>query len=361
VWTQSSARVDPRLHIGRTTSPKREPRNPSPILRAMSALVLGKLAAIFAIALLGWVVGKLRWLGPPTMDPARTLSNAAFYIFVPALLFRTTARLEASALPWSTLFAYFVPTLLLLVGVYAAEKWRNRCASIPAALPSVRAITAVFGNAVQVGIPMAAALFGEAGLAIHITLVSLHSLTILTVLTAIVELDLARERHRGREGTATLWATLRTTVRNTVIHPVVLPVLAGLVWNLTGIGLPTVADEILQTLGQAVVPLCLVLIGMSLAYYGTQGAARSAGVLAAVKLLVLPALVLVIGRWVIGLQGLPLAVVVMMAAMPVGSNALIFSQRYSTLQAEASAAIVFSTLAFVATAPLWLAVLHVVG
>ena len=49
---------------------------------------------------------------------------------------------------------------------------------------------------------------------------------------------------------------------------------------------------------------------------------------AALKLLVLPALVLVIGRWVIGLQGLPLAVVVMMAAMPVGSNALI-ERRYA--------------------------------
>ena len=33
-----------------------------------------------------------------------------------------------------------------------------------------------------------------------------------------------------------------------------------------------------------------------------------------------------------------------MAALPVGSNALIFSQRYGTLQAETSAAIVFSTL-----------------
>jgi len=327
----------------------------------MSALVLSKLAAIFAIALLGWIVGKLRWLGPPTMDPARTLSNAAFYIFVPALLFRTTARLEFGALPWSTLLAYFVPVLLLLVCLYAAEKWRHRHASIPPALPSVRAITGVFGNAVQVGIPMASALFGEAGLAIHITLVSLHSLVILTVLTAMVELDLARERHRGGDGDGRLWATLRTTVRNTVIHPVVLPVLAGFAWNLGGLGLPAAADEILQTLGQAVVPLCLVLIGMSLAYYGTQGAARSAGALAAVKLLVLPALVLVIGRWVIGLQGLPLAVVVVMAAMPVGSNALIFSQRYATLQAEASASIVFSTVAFVVTAPLWLAVLYWVG
>jgi malonate transporter and related proteins len=50
-------------------------------------------------------------------------------------------------------------------------------------------------------------------------------------------------------------------------------------------------------------------------------------------------------------------VLVMLAALPVGSNALIFAQRYKTLQAEATAAIVFSTLAFVLTAPWWLAVL----
>ena len=50
-----------------------------------------------------------------------------------------------------------------------------------------------------------------------------------------------------------------------------------------------------------------------------------------------------------GFEGLPLAVVVMMAALPVGSNALIFSQRYAALEAEATAAIVFSTLGFVAT------------
>ena len=36
------------------------------------------------------------------VDPARTLSNAAFYIFIPALLFRTTARVDFSTLPWST-------------------------------------------------------------------------------------------------------------------------------------------------------------------------------------------------------------------------------------------------------------------
>ena len=59
---------------------------------------------------------------------------------------------------------------------------------------------------------------------------------------------------------------------------------------------------------------------------------------------------------------MPLAIVVLMAALPVGSNALIFAQRYRHAsrrrQAQRSS---FSTLAFVVTAPLWLAVLHVFG
>jgi predicted permease len=60
---------------------------------------------------------------------------------------------------------------------------------------------------------------------------------------------------------------------------------------------------------------------------------------------------------VFGLQGTALAVVVMMGALPVGSNALIFAQRYRVLQPEATAAIVVSTGCFMASAALWLALL----
>jgi predicted permease len=329
----------------------------------MSTLVFFKLVAIFVVVGLGWVVGKARWLGPnnESSDPARTLANAAYYIFVPALLFRTTARIDLKAMPWGTVVAFFVPVLTLLVGVYLWERRANRAGALPAAAPSVRAISATFGNSVQVGIPFAAALFGEAGLAIHVALVSLHAMTLLTVLTALVELDLARARRTAGHSNAHLLKTLGRTMRNTIIHPVVLPVLAGLAWNLAGLPLPTVADEILATLAQAVVPLCLVLIGMSLAYYGVKGAARGAVTISVLKLLVLPAMVLAMAHWGFGLTGLPLAVVVMMAALPVGSNALIFSQRYETLEAEATAAIVFSTLGFVMTASVWLAVLAWLG
>ena len=84
---------------------------------------------------------------------------------------------------------------------------------------------------------------------------------------------------------------------------------------------------------------------------------RESIALSAIKLIVMPACVWPLAHWVFGLSGQALAVVVLMAALPVGSNALIFAQRYRTDEAAATAAIVISTVAFAFTAPLWLAAL----
>jgi predicted permease len=110
-----------------------------------------------------------------------------------------------------------------------------------------------------------------------------------------------------------------------------------------------------------VVPVCLVLIGLNLAQYGLRGRVRGALGLSALKLLVLPAVVLPVAHLGFGLEGVPLGVVVMLAALPTGSNALILAQRYDTQQAEATAAIVVSTTAFALTSSLWIAVLALVG
>jgi predicted permease len=134
-------------------------------------------------------------------------------------------------------------------------------------------------------------------------------------------------------------------------------VLAGVTWDLLGLPIPTVLDEVLVLLSSAVVPLCLVLIGVSLSQYGIKDHWHGATLATIGKLFVLPAVVLVTARFAFGLTGLPLAVLVMMASLPVGTNALLFAQRYGVLEAEATAAIVASTFAFVATAGLWLAVL----
>ena len=109
------------------------------------------------------------------------------------------------------------------------------------------------------------------------------------------------------------------------------------------------------------VPVCLVLIGSTLSCHGMQGRAGSALWLSAVKLLRLPALVLLVAHWGFGLDDLPLQVVVMLAALPSGSNALIFALRDGALQTEATATIVLSTLGFALTLSFWLAVLAVLA
>lgn len=324
----------------------------------MTAAVAIKLAAVLLTAALGYAAGRFRFLtlGAPGSDAARVLSNAALYVFVPALLFRTTARIDYAQMPWRIIAAYFVPVLVVAFLVYAWHHMRSS-QKVAAAEPATRAISVAFGNSVQLGIPMAAALFGEAGLAIHIPLVSLHALILLSVLTTLVELDLAHAAGNHGRGFASRWRTVLVTARNTVLHPVLLPVLAGVTLNLLGLPIPAVLDEVLVLLGGAVVPLCLVLIGVSLSQYGIKGYWHGAMFATVGKLLVLPAAVLVTARFGFGLTGLPLAVLVMMAALPVGTNALLFAQRYGVLEAEATAAIVASTFAFVATAGLWLSVL----
>lgn len=320
----------------------------------MTTVIIARLAAIFAVVAVGYGFGHTKLLrGEPAL---RALTNVTFYILTPALLFRLTATIDLADLPWVVILVYFGPTVGLLFAVYLWQ--RHRRTDGPVAGPGIRAISVTFGNSVQLGIPVVVGVFGDSGLTVHVAIVSVHALTLLTILTVLVELDLAAEA--GRAGRPSVLSTARTTARRTVLHPVVLPVVIGLISNLAGLPLPEPVHDGLTTLGQGVVPVCLVLIGLSLAHYGLGGMARPAFYLSAAKLLLMPALVLA-AAYAAGLRGTPLAVTVLFAGLPIGSNALLFAQRYRTLEAETTAAIVASTLAFVVTGPAWILAVHRIG
>jgi len=310
-------------------------------------MVVVKLLGICAIVAVGWGVARTRLLGED--EAARTLSNLAFFVFTPALLWRTTTRIDLDALPWRVLAVFFGPVVALLLVVYVGQ--RARRPRVPAA-PSVRAISTTFGNTVQLGIPIVTALFGAAGLTILVAIISVHALILLTTATMLAELDLARAA--AAEDRPGLTATLAVTARRALVHPVILPVLLGLIWNLVGLPTPGPVDDVLATLGQAVVPVCLVVIGVSLSQYGLSGVVAAALAVSAGKLLLQPAAVFAAAYWAGGLRGTALAVVVLCAALPVGSNALLFAQRYEALEGETTAGVVASTLAFAVTGAGWL-------
>jgi malonate transporter len=176
-----------------------------------------------------------------------------------------------------------------------------------------------------------------------LTLVSLHSLVLLTSATVVLELAVAREQAASGEGSsARCRAPCCAGLRNAIIHPVPLPIIAGLLWAQTGWTMPEVIDKPIQLLGQAFAPLALVMVGITLAQ--TIGRHwRGALALAVVKNLLHPLLVAGIG-WLLGVRGIPLTVMVVAAALPIGANVFLFSQRYRTAEDLVTASVAVSTV-----------------
>ena len=305
-----------------------------------------KLLPIFLLAMAGYLFGRSKAFDSGQVT--RGISNVAFYLFVPALLFRTTARIDLASLEFRALAAFFVPTVLLMLIVFAFERRRE----IAADVSTVRALSVTFGNTVQIGIPVALAAFGEAGLAIHATIIAVHALVLLT--TATITMEWVR---RDRQNASSIASVVLPMFKQTLIHPVILPVVAGFVWNIFRLPLPGPVDATLVTLSQAAVPLCLVLIGLSLAHYGVGGAVKPAVAQSALKLLVHPLLVAVVAFWAVPLERNTAAVTVLCAALPIGANPLLFAQRYNVAERETTAAIVISTIAYGGTVIVLLALL----
>ena len=308
-----------------------------------------KLLPIFLLAFAGYLFGRSKAFdsGQVTLG----ISNVAFYLFVPALLFRTTARIDLASLQFQALAVFFVPSVLLLLAVVLFE--RRQQTSADAA--TVRALSMTFGNTVQIGIPVVVAAFGEVGLAIHATIIAVHALVMLTTATILIEWDRRDRQTVGR--IASIVGVLLPMLKQTLIHPVILPVVAGFAWNFLKLPLTGAVDATLIILAQAAVPLCLVLIGLSMAHYGIKGVIKPALTVSAVKLLVQPLLVALVAFWLVPLAPTVAAVTVLCAALPVGANPLLFAQRYNVAERETTAAIVVSTVLYGGTVTLLLAVL----
>lgn len=300
--------------------------------------VVSALLPVVLLTGVGLVAGRLRWIRP---ESTKDLANLVFLVLSPALLFRTMAQVQPDKVEVLPVAAYFGACVLVFAGTLALRGWTREAA--------VQGLAAIFSNTFMIGVPLVGLVWGEAGLAHLFALISLHALILLTLATLALELAPGTQPRSG-----SVLATVGQAVRAAVLHPVPLPILVGLAWGQTGWALPAVVDKPLQLLGQALGPIALVMVGVSLS--GTRIGARwrPALVLSVVKTAVLPLLVAGLGR-LLGLQGLPIAVMVVAACLPIGANVFLFSQRYEVAQDEVTAAVGLSTLLSLPTLALALA------
>jgi len=303
-------------------------------------------APLFAIVLLGYVVGAWRyWRRNWTAIGARLV----FTVVLPALLFGMMSDLS-SLPPVDTrlLGAFFGGCLIVfIVGRQAAA----RLFRLDGVSQSVFALGGVFSNNVLLGLPIARLTLGPAAIPAVALVLVFNSLTLWTLVTVSVEW--------ARNGSLSLAGFARTAV-SVLTNPIVAAILSGTLIGLSGLHLPHPIRVALEGVGSLAAPAALLVLGMGLAEYEIRRDWQQSVVVCMLKLLVQPLVVWLLGA-LIGLPPLELKVVVLLASMAVGANVYLMAVQFQTLQGTIASSLVLSTALAAITTPLLLTMMNFVG
>ena len=300
--------------------------------------VVSSLLPVMLLIAIGFVAGRTKLIRG---EAVRDLSNLVFLVLVQALLFRSMATAHLERLDLRSVALYYVVAGVMFLALLFIQGLSSRSAVV--------ALAAIFSNTLMIGVPLVQLAYGPAGLLNLFTLISMHALILLTLATVVIELLVARElAASGQQARRPILATVGRAVKNAVLHPVPLPIIAGFLYSLTGLGLHPVVERPLKLLGDAFGPVALVLVGVTLAQTAIGTHLRGALGISVLKCVVHPVLMALAG-WALGLSGLPLAVMVVAAALPVGANVFLFSQRYHRAEELVTASVAVSTAMAVVT------------
>jgi predicted permease len=293
--------------------------------------VISSLLPVVLLILVGFVAGRAKLVRP---EAVRDLSNLVFLVLTQALLFRTMSSVHLEKLDMRPVFQYFLVAgslFFIMLMVYGRDS-----------RASVLALASIFSNTLMIGVPLVGLAYGESGQVLLFTLISLHALVLLTMATVVLELQMAYEQAAETGESRHMLNTVGMAIKNAVLHPVPLPILMGLIYAQTGWGLHPIVDKPLQLLGASFGPVALVLVGITLSQTPVGHNIKGAIKLSVVKTFVHPFLMAAAG-YAMGMRGLHLTVMVVAAALPIGANVFLFSQRYQKEEDVVTAAVAVST------------------
>lgn len=307
------------------------------------ATVVEIVLPVFAMILLGY---GFRRGGLVSAEGARGIGAFVYYAAIPALLFRGMATATAGmAGSLGLIGAYFAGALV----VFGASMATGRLLfGLSLAEQGLMALSTGFSNSVQLGVPLVLAAFGEAGLVPLTIIISVHSLVLLSLATAVVEAG------QGHGGSALRRA--ESTAIAIVTNPVILAIVVGFLWRLVGWAIPGPLQHLIDLLAGAATPAALFSLGATIAGFRIAGDLAESLAVVAIKLFLLPLLVWLLATRVFHLGALDTAVAVTCAALPTGANAFILAQRYNLYVARAASSVLISTALSVVTIGALLAV-----
>ena len=277
-----------------------------------------------------------------------------FVIAIPLLIFRTIATADfGDASPWRIWLPFFAAfTLNWVIGDLLIRRIFGR----DARAGLVAGVSAAYGNTVMVGIPLVIAAYGDEGAAAITLIIAVHLPVMMTAGAVLIG---RAERHDGVSAQpVTAAAAARNVAVNLLRSPIIIGLLLGIAWRAFGLPLGGVPKALVDRLADVAATLALFAMGMGLPKYGIRRNVPAGLALSALKLVLMPAVVLILVRYVVPMPPVWAKVVVVAAACPTGVNAYLLAARFRTGEALASNAITISTGLSVVSVTLWLSLVH---
>ncbi|KAB7786411.1 AEC family transporter [Methylorubrum populi] len=273
----------------------------------MSGAVLLALLPVVVLIALGLLLRRRRFVEDGFWPQAERLG---YFVLLPCLFFRGLATARIEALPVGELALTLILSTVIVAALVVALR--------PLMNVDGPAFTSVFQGSVRfnnyVGVTLAGSLFGAQGIA----LAAICNAAIVPTVNVLCVLVFARH------GSAKL--TGRGILKQVATNPLVTSSLAGLAFQMLGLGLPPGLEPAMKALGAASLPLGLLCIGAALEFGAVRQWLGPVASSSLMKFLAMPVATVLVAM-LTGLKGPALTTALFFQVLPTASSAYIMARQ----------------------------------
>lgn len=300
-------------------------------------VLLGVMLELSALILLGLVLTKLHLLDE---KGSAVLSTLVVHVFNPALIISSVCegglQTQGDTVIEAIICGVFLYALLILIAIVVYMRSKALEEEV-----SICKMIVIFSNTAFVGYPILRALYGDFAVFVFSLMHLPFNILIFTYGRSLLQ----KGNHQ------------KMTVKDIFSIGTVSSIVA-LILYFGNISVPVRVADFFGILGDACVPLSMIVIGVSLAHASWKNVLKSKNINMVVflRLIVLPVLI----AWIT----LPLPIstfnrelLVISGALPAGSMIVVLAKEYKANDGLASAGVFLTTLLSVVTIPLMLGIL----
>ncbi|MGJ4959933.1 AEC family transporter [Bradyrhizobium sp. HKCCYLRH2015] len=242
------------------------------------------------------------------------LERLTYYVLFPALLLQSLVKADLGKVPVAGIGGALFLAMLAMSALCLALRPLLTRSGIDGP-----AFTSIFQGATRwqtyVALSVAGSLFGPTGLAVA-------SVGMIAIIPMVNVFSVAVLAHYASPTRRSMREILATIVRN----PLIWACIAGLALNVAHVPLPKLWHDAADALGQASLPIGLLVTGAGLHFEGLRRAGTAAALGVVLKLVLMPLLAIGLAGW-FGVTGPSLVVVAICAAVPTSPSAYVLAKQ----------------------------------